>query len=227
MKSNIRAGVFAVALMTGSLANPVTAAGIPTIDVASIAQLILDAMEQAQMAAEQLNQLEAEYEQTKDQFEENKGLITGNSGYGARHNNAELYDYLPTDTTTGSWEQIYENMPNSTLNQYRDRYGLRSEEVTQQEVYDKKLTNLYTLETAFRANNLRLENIHALMAEADTATTPQQKDDIQARIAAEQAAIANEAARLSSIQDLMDRQDEMLVKRQNQEFREFLRTGGE
>lgn len=227
MKFNLKASVLAAAIVSAGITTPAAATGIPTFDVATVTQMIFDAMEQAEAAANQLRQLEAEYKQAKDQFDETKDLITGNSGYGGRYNNAELYDYLPTSTTTGAWEQIYSNIPSTTLNSYRERYALKSDQPTQQEVYDIQLTNLYTLETAFRANNLRLENIHALMAEADMATTPQQKEDIQARIAAEQAAIANEAARLQSVQDLMDRQDKLMVKKQNQEYREFLRNGRE
>lgn len=200
------------------------ATGIPTLDIADIAQAVANAAEQATQAAEQLSALERDIAQAKSQFEEHKRLLTGNSGYGSRYynTNSEMYTYLPTSTTQGSWEQIYTNMDNSTLNGYRDKYGLRSDNSTQQAVFDKQLTNLRTAEGAYKANNLRLENLKQLQALADSATTPQEKEDIQARLQIEQGNIANEANRLATAKDLMERQDKMMAQKQNQEFDKFL-----
>lgn len=227
MKNQIRVISLSVALAASTAGQSVQASGIPTVDVAAIAQMVIDAMQQAQEAADQLGEMQAQYEQAKEQFDELKDLTTGNSRYGTRYNSDDLYDYLPTSTTAGSWEQIYEDMNAGTLEGYRNKYGLKSDQATQQEVFDVQLTNLRTLENAHRANNLRLENIKNLLKLVDQATTPQQKDDIRTRMVAEQAAISNEANRLAAMESLMARNDEMLRQKQNAEFDDFLENGAE
>ncbi|NMZ71325.1 type IV secretion system protein VirB5 [Pseudomonas peli] len=234
MNTKIRALALSVALAFGASSAPVYASGIPTVDVAAIAQAVMDAMQQAMEAAEQLSaaqdqisELQQQYEQAEQQFEDLKDMTTGNSGYGGQYWSEEMVDYIPTTATAGSWEEIYKDMDAGTLESYRNKYGLKSENETQQEVFDVQLTNLRTLENAHRANNLRLENIKNLQALADSATTPQEKEDIQARLIAEQAAISNEANRLATVESLMARNDKMLAQKQNQEFEKFLETGEE
>lgn len=222
MKKQVRALAVAVALSAASMPFQASASGIPTVDVAAIAQAVMDALQQAQEAADQLAAMQEEIEQSQKQFEETKEMTTGNSGFGGKYYDASLYDYLPTSPTSGSWEQIYSSMDSSTLNSYRNKYGLKSDNDTQQEVFDKQLTNLRTLEGAYKANNLRLENLKNLQALADAAQTPQEKEDIQARLQVEQANISNEANRLSTTKDLMERQDKMLAQKQNTEFDKFL-----
>lgn len=224
MKNAIRNNILALTLvLTAGVYTPVYASGIPTVDLAAIAQAVMDAMQQATEAAAQLEQMTREVEQAKELYDENKELITGNSGYGSKYNSDDLTDYIPTTATSGSWEQIYSNMDASTLKAYRTKYGLVSDKPTQQEVYDKKLTNLRTLEGAHRANNLRLENIQNLQALADSAETPQEKQDVLARLSVEQASINNEANRLATVKDLMERQDQMLTQKQNTEYSKFLK----
>lgn len=224
MRKKLRYAALTVALSLGGAVAPAHA-GIPTVDAAGIAASIAHAVQQAAEAAAQLAAFQQEIEQAQAQFEETKQLISGNSGYGGQYWSEELVSYIPTDATTGSWEEIYSQMDSSVLNSYREKYGLISDQPTQQEVFDKQLTNLRTLEAAHKANNLRLENIQNLQALADAAETPQEKDDIRARLAAEQAAIANEANRLSTVKDLMARQDNMLAQRQNAEFQDFMSNG--
>ncbi|VVN22344.1 Type IV secretion system protein virB5 [Pseudomonas fluorescens] len=221
MNKTIRVLAISVALAT-AVAAPTSYAIIPTTDVAAIGQSILNATQQAAQAAAQLAELTRQIEQAKAQFDELKDLTTGNSRYGSRYNDPEMYTYLPTATTAGSWEQIYTNMDSSVLNGYRNKYGLITKNATQQKVYDRQLTNLRTLEGAYRANNLRLENLKKLQEEADRATTPQEKDDIRARLQVEQSNINNEANRLATTQDLMERQDKMMAHQQNREFDKFL-----
>jgi len=222
MKKQVRTLAVAVALAAASMPFQASASGIPTVDVAAIAQAVMDALQQAQEAADQLSAMQEEIEQSAKQFDEMKEMTTGNSGFGSKYYDASMYDYLPTSPTSGSWEQIYSSMDSSTLNSYRNKYGLKSDNETQQEVFDKQLTNLRTLEGAYKANNLRLENLKNLQALADSAQTPQEKEDIQARLQVEQANIANEANRLSTTKDLMERQDKMLAQKQNTEFDKFL-----
>lgn len=234
MKNKIRSIALAIAVAAGTAGQTAHASGIPTVDMAAIAQAVMDAMQQAMEAAdqlaaaqEQISELQRQYEQSQQQFEELKDMTTGNSRYGTKYWSEEMYDYIPTSPTQGSWEDIYADMNQSTLEQYRNKYGLVSENELQQEVYDTQLTNLRTLENAHRANNLRLENIKNLQALADSATTPQEKEDIQTRLIAEQAAINNESNRLAAVESLMARNDAMQRQQQNREFSDFMQNGAE
>lgn len=222
MNINTRVLALSIAVAIGGTSLTASATGIPTVDVASIAQMAANAVQQASEAAAQLEQAKRAISEAQSQFEKTKGMITGNSGYGSQYNNKDLTDYLPTSTTMNSWEKIYDQMDSSTLQAMRDEYGLKSDEPLQQEVFDKQLTHLYTSETAYKANNRRIENIQALQAEADQAQTPQEKQDIATRISTEQAAIANESNRLATAKELMDRQERLYAQKQNKEFDDFL-----
>lgn len=222
MAHKLRTLVLVLALTTGTQSLQSHASGIPTVDLAAIAQAVTDAMQQAQEAAANLTALQDQLDEAKRQFDETKGLITGNSRYGSKFNDPAMYDYLPTSTTAGSWEDIYSKMDAGTLNSYRGKYGLVTKNASQQAVFDKQLTNLRTQEAAYRANNLRLENLRNLQALADSARTPQEKQDIQSRLQIEQANIANEANRLATTKDLMERQDKLLAQKQNTDFNSFL-----
>lgn len=222
MRTKVRALVAALAISTAFVPLHSQATGIPTLDMAAIGQAITDAIQQAAEAADQLAALEREIDQAKSQFDDMKKMTTGNSGYGSFYNNPDLVDYLPTSTTQGSWEQIYTNMDQSQLKAYRTKYDMQSDDPLQQEVFDKQLTNLSTAQGAYRANNLRLENLQKLQELADSAETPQQKQDIQARLQVEQASISNEANRLATSKDIMERQDKLLAAKQNKKFEDFL-----
>lgn len=198
-----------VALALVLSAGHALASGIPTVDVANLAQMVIDAAKQAEQAAAQLQAVKDDIAQAEAQFNQHKGLITGNSGYGSIGQNSSTYDYIPTSATINGWEEIYSSMDTSALDGMRNKNGLDTESLKQQEASDKELTNLHTMQGAYKANNARLVNITQLQAAADSATTPQQKQDVQSRIALEQASISNEANRLASIQAVMDRQEKI------------------
>lgn len=212
-------------ISVGSVPTLANATGIPTVDVAAALQLVANAVEQAEQAKAALDEAQNAIEQAKSQFNEMKKLTTGNSGYGSYYNDSNMTDYLPTTTTDGSWQQIYNNFDKSKLNALRQRYGLVSQDAQQQEVFDKKLINLATAQEQYAANNYRLENIKKLQSEADKAVTPQQKEDISNRIKTEQAAIANESNRQTTSKDLMEKQDALLSQKQNADFDDFMKNG--
>lgn len=172
--------------------------------------------------ADQLKKMEKEYKQAENQFDETKSLITGNSSFGKLFNSSSLYDYLPTATTSDSWSGIYKSMDKAKLSAMRTKYGMASGNVVQQEAFDTDLTNFDTLQKAFSTTNKRLENIKNLTILADSADTPQQKADIQARIGLEQAAIQNEKNRMDASALLMSHNEKLMVRKQNDSFSEFL-----
>lgn len=214
--------VLSIAVAISSTTMTVSATGVPTVDVVSIAQLASNALQQAAEAAAQLEQAKRAISEAQSQFDKTKAMLTGNSRYGGQYNNSDLTDYLPTTATLNSWEKIYDSMDSGTLQGMRNKYGLTSEEPLQQEAFDRKLAHLHTTEAAYKANNLRLVNIQNLQAAADEAQTPQEKQDIQTRIQTEQANIANESNRLATAKELMDRQEKLYAQKQNKEFDDFM-----
>lgn len=172
--------------------------------------------------AEQLKNMEKEFSQAENQFKETKSLVTGNSGLGKLLNSSGLYDYLPTATTTDSWSEIYSSMDKSKLASMRKTYGMTSTNTVQQAAFDTDLTNFNTLQKTYSATNKRLENIKSLTGLADSAKTPQEKADIQARIALEQAAIQNDKNRMDTSAQLMAQNNKLMVRKQNDSFGAFL-----
>lgn len=172
--------------------------------------------------AEQLKNMEKEFKQAENQFNETKALMTGNSSLGSLLNGSGLYDYLPTATTNDSWSEIYSSMTKSKLDSLREKYGMASTNDVQQEAFDTDLTNLHTLQKTYAATNKRLANIKSLTGLADSAATPQEKADIQARIALEQAAIQNDTNRMDTSAQLMAQNNKLMVRKQNDSFSAFL-----
>ena len=194
------------------------AAQIPTTDVVVATQSAMQhALEIAEMV-KQLEEMKRQYEQAQDQFDDLKEWNLGNSVLDYMLDNPELYTYIPSDTTSGSWREIYSSIGESELEQLREEYNMYSDNTTNQEMHDTQLTNLNTMEAAYRANNLRLENIEDLRSAAASAETPQEKQDVSNLLALEQAAISNEANRLAAAQKLMDQQEALLIQKKNAEF---------
>ena len=196
-------------------------AQIPVTVTTDIPSFINQVENMAQWA-DQLKNMEKQINQAEDQFKETKNLMTGNSALGKLLNAHGLSDYLPTATTNDSWSSIYKSMDKTTLSSMRTKYGMASTNVVQQEAYDVELTNFDTLQKTYAATNKRLENIKSLTGIADTAVTPQEKADIQARIALEQAAIQNDKNRMDTSAQLMAENSKLMVRKQNDSFGAFL-----
>lgn len=211
----------AVAVVCGAFAVPSNAI-IPVTDYAHILQDQFNFVESIAQWMEQVAYLEDQYNQAKDQFDETKNLITGNANYGAYFNLPELTDYLPKSTTAGGWEQIYSAMNSGTLNSYRSKYHMTSSNTVQQKANDQKLANLRAMEEAYAAHNKRLDNVQNLQSLADSAATPQEKQDIQSRLLVEQASIATDGNRLAATRELMDRNDKLMAQEQNRAYAAFL-----
>lgn len=215
MKRSLKVFFISTMLLGASHAH----AQIPTTDAIGIAQRTLEHAVELEQMIRQIEELERQYNQARDQFEELKEMNIGNAFMDYILNDPEMYSYIPTDTTAGSWQEMYQNMSGSALEALRSKYGLYAPEVEeQQEYYDFQLTNLHTMEAAYRAHNLRLENLDELRMEAAAAQTPQEKADIANRLAIEQAAINNENNRLAVAVDLMAREDQLKIQQQNANF---------
>jgi len=222
MKHYVLKGHWVRVLVLASLFCSLSARAQIPVTVTTDLPSFINQIENMAQWADQLKSMEQQIKQADDQFKQNKLLLTGNSALGKLLNGAGLYDYLPTATTNDSWSEIYKNMDKSKLASMRTKYGMASTNAVQQEAFDTDLTNFNTLQKTYAATNKRLENIKSLTGLADSAATPQEKADIQARIALEQAAIQNDKNRMDTSAELMAQNNKLMVRKQNDSFGAFL-----
>ncbi|MCS4315584.1 type IV secretion system protein VirB5 [Pseudomonas sp. BIGb0381] len=190
--------------------------GIPTVDVASLAQMAMDAQRQAKEALDQLNAAKEAIEQAKAQFDHYKSLVTGNSKLGDFLDNPELNKTLSLD----GWEDIYQDARD--LGSLRDRYGLVSDDINVQKSFDKLLAVTDALERNYDASTQRVKNAQALRTKLDEVQTPQEKEDLQLRYQQELLELQNQQMRLQQTQMLVAQKERLESKQRAQAFKDHL-----
>ena len=213
MKNSVRLITMASIL---ALAQPQAMAGIPTTDPGAIAQLALNAQQQARQALDALNEATRGIEQAKAQFNEYKGLTTGNDQLGDFLNNPALNQILPLE----GWAKLYDSA--SDLVTLRERYGLSSDNATTQQKYDRVLTVMSALEKVYEASTERLENANALRSRLNTAQTPQEKEDLQLRYQHEHLELQVQQQRLAQMQMLVKQDEDLQNQARKQAFKDYV-----
>lgn len=209
--------VLALALGLGLYGSPaVFATGIPTVDVANIAQLVLNAQQQAQEALNALETAKDGIEQAKSQFEAHKSMIAGNDSLGDFLNNPALNKVLPLS----DWSDIYESVRD--IEDLRRRYGLTSDDSAVQKKFDSLLAVADALERTYEASGERLKNANALREKLNQVETPQQKEDLQLRYQHEMLELQVQQMRLSEMQALVAQQEKMQNKQRIQGFKDYV-----
>lgn len=208
MKNHFRATALALALM--SSVSVVEATGIPVVDVSGIAQMVMDATQQAKQALDQLNQTKASIQQAKDQFDNYKNLVTGNNKLGDFLNDPTLNSVLPVK----DWNDIYQDT--SKLGELRDRYGVVYSNSQIQASFDRLLSQAGALEDAYNASNQRLKNAEEMRTRLNTVQTPQDREELGLRFQQEQLEIQNQQIKLQNIKMLMDQQEKIADKQRAQ-----------
>lgn len=218
MKKTLSALALASAALT---ATPLIHAGIPTVDVASIAQMIRDAQAQAQQALDALKTAKDGIAQAKAQYEHYKGIAIGNDQLGAFLNDPALNRLLPM----GDWSAMYDDIKG--ISDLRQKYGLISTNKEVQRKFDQLLAVAGALEANYNASTERVKNAEKLRQKLDEVQTPQQKEDLNLRYQQEFLELQNQQLRLANmkyldeqkaiITDSNDRYkfDENLMKRQS------------
>ncbi|WP_434598659.1 P-type DNA transfer protein VirB5 (plasmid) [Pseudomonas sp. R4-76] len=190
--------------------------GIPTVDVANLAQMALDAQRQAQEALDQLNAAKDAIQQAKAQFDQYKNLVSGNSKLGDFLDNPQLNKTLSLD----GWEDIYQDARD--LGSLRERYGLVSDDTSVQKTFDKLLAVTDALERNYDASTQRVKNAEALRQKLDEVQTPQEKEDLQLRYQQELLELQNQQMRLQQTQMLVAQKERMESKQRAQSFKDYL-----
>ncbi|EEN0394387.1 P-type DNA transfer protein VirB5 [Salmonella enterica] len=188
------------------------ASGIPTVDVANIAQLVSNAQQQAQQALDQLNETKAAIQQAKSQYDHYKNLVTGNNKLGDFLNDPLLNKVLPLN----DWSDIYSDTKN--LADLRSRYGLTSSDPKVQQAFDKLLQQAGALEDTYNASSQRVDNAEQLRQRLNTVQTPQEREELALRLQQEQLELQNQQIKLQNIQMLMVQKEKIEDKKRAQAF---------
>lgn len=210
MKYILRKSILTAVLSFSSLFSH--ASGIPTVDVANIAQQVMNATQQAQQALDQLNQTKAAIQQAKNQYDHYKNLVTGNNQLGNFLNDPLLNKVLPVK----DWNDIYSDSKN--LTDLRSRYGLTSSDPKVQAAFDKLLQQAGALEDTYNAASQRVDNAEQLRQRLNTVQTPQEREELGLRLQQEQLELQNQQIKLQNIQMLMDQKDKIEDKKRAQAF---------
>lgn len=188
------------------------ASGIPTVDVASIAQLTLNAKQQADEALAQLNKAREAIQQAKAQYDHYQGLVTGNDKLGSFLNDPLLNQVLPLS----DWNNIYTETKN--LADLRNRYGLTSSDPKVQGAFDQLLSQASTLENTYNAASQRIKNAEQLRQRLNIVQTPQQREELGLRLQQEQLELQNQQIQLQNVKMLMEQEDRIKDKKRAQDF---------
>ncbi|WP_108610804.1 P-type DNA transfer protein VirB5 [Aminobacter sp. MSH1] len=173
-------------------------AQIPVTDAALNTQTKLGQIETIKKWVEQYKQMEAQITQLEQQYK----AVTGTRNLGQVFNNPELKDYLPKE-----WQSVYDSVRNGGS---QGLTGRGAQVYQQSKIYDacKAIVSAESKRTceamavkgaqdkgnvldAFDAAKKRLAQINQLMGTISSTTDPKAIAELQARIATEQAAIAN------------------------------------
>lgn len=197
----MRNTVLIAVIMTGLGAFSAQAA-MTVIDQSNLAQ----AVQQVQQMREQILQMQKTYDS-----------MNGSRGMGGAMNNPALKNQLPQD-----WQTVYETQNNpanvEAIRHQEQLTGTFAEQMATirkretEKAYRDKAMNMQ----AYQAMQIRLENIDGLLAMVDTATDSKAIQDLQARIAIEQAAIQNEQTKLQ-LMSMLQQSEQNLIEQQKRE----------
>jgi len=188
-------------------------AAYPVIDVASIAQLV-----------QQLNQMRDQLEQAREQYKS----LTGIRGFGDLFNNPLLREYLPEE-----WTNLYDAVQSGDIAGISGRVdeliaaaqeGSLEEIAADVETRRARLgaVNRAVGEAGFEAAIERTEQIQSLIEEISNTEDPKGIAELQARIAGEQAAVANEMAKLQLVAMLQQAEERMIDARAEETFKRYM-----
>ncbi|MBV7483234.1 P-type DNA transfer protein VirB5 [Bordetella sp. BOR01] len=208
-----------VLIMVLSAGQSAFAGGIPVIDASNLAQ----AMQQVEAWGKQFEQMQQQLQQLQRQYTSQNGL----RGMADLVNNPELRNYLPSEYQHALSGQNMEGLVESA-NAIRqaaslvdaDNAGLTTGSDINQAFINTQNQNALNRamgEEGYRQASKRFTAIQTLLDKVNDA--PEQKDilDLQARIQAEQAMLANEQNKLNTIAFLARTQRDI----QHQQAREI------
>lgn len=213
MKKTLIAAVVSATVMIAAL--PVNA-GVPTVDALTAGLLQMNAAAQAQQALDALNTAKDGINKAREQYDNYKGLISGNDNLGDFLNNPEINKVLPLS----DWANVYTAAKD--IASLRQRYGLVSSDASVQQRFDQILSITDALQRNFDASTERVRNAEQLRAQLNQVDTPQQKSDLQLRYQQELLEQQNQQARLANMHMLMEQQEKIDNQKHAQNFSDYM-----
>ena len=195
---------------------PVYASGIPTVGVANITQLVVNAQQQAKEALAQLDKAKEAISQAKSQYDHYKSIMQGNDKLGDFLNDPLLNELLPVS----DWQDIYsqaKDLPN-----LRTRYGLTSSDPKIQAAFDKLLSQADTLEKQYDASNKRIKTAEGLRSRLNSVETPKDREQLGLRYQQEMLELQNQQAQLQNTRYLMEQQNKIDDAKRAQAFEDYM-----
>ncbi len=216
----IKKTVLAAALSTAFTWLPIVALaaapGVPTVDLSTLTQLKLDALDQAAQAMDALKTARDGIEQARQQYDNYRGLVSGNDQLGNFLNNPALNQILPLS----DWADVYASAKD--IASLRQRYGLVSDNASVQQRFDQILAVTDALERNYDSTTSRVKNAEQLRAQLNQVQTPQQKADLQLRYQQELLEQQNQQMRLANMHLLMEQQEKIEDTRRSQAFSDYM-----
>lgn len=193
-----------------------TNAQVPVTDVASITQNQIAQTENLAKWVESIQKYTQQIQQMKQQYE----ALTGSRGLGALGDLGQYKEYLPED-----WQRVYEKVnsggykgltgsaqaiadANALMSRCASRTGAakaQCEREAGKSAQDKAFT-----QAAFDKAKARWDEIAALAGQINSTSDPKAIAELQARMQAESAAIANEQTKLQMYQMMAAAEDRII-----------------
>ena len=180
------------------------ATGIPTIDIASIAQLIENAKATAKQFDDSMHAATNRLNEMQSQGQYYKDMVDGHYSYEDILHDSELDRLLDQ----ANWEDTYNEVNVSSL---RDQFDMHSDDPQTQKRYDDQLKTYGLQEKLYTDAQTENKNMNKLYDQFQQAKTPAQKSDIANSISYENMKLKNQ-------QQIQARLDELNKKKQEFEF---------
>jgi len=199
-----------------------SAAQIPVTDGANLGANLNQHVESMAKFLEQVNALNTQIQQAKDHY----NALTGRRGYGDLFNDPELRNSLPPN-----WMELYDAVQSGQIAGISGRVdqlmeadragtiGEMNEDISTRQAR-MGAVNRAVGEAGFETALRRTEQIQHLIEAIGTTNDPKAIAELQARIAGEQALVANEMAKLQLVKMLQDAEQQRVQARANERFRQ-------
>lgn len=190
-------------------------AQIPVTDVANLTNSIQNQVQNYANFVQQLQSLQHQIEQAQQQYD----ALTGTRGFGDLFNNPQLRNYLPAE-----WTGLYDAVQSGSVAGISGRVDDLIASTQAGSITDMSsdiaarrarlgAVNRATGEAGFEAAMQRTQQIQNLIEQIGNTQDPKAIAELQARIAGEQAAVANEMAKLQLVGMLQQAEERMLEAR--------------
>lgn len=195
----IKRCLMAAALVAAIAAPVVHATGIPTVDLAALTQRVQQLMQLQ-------NQLETMKMQLQSQANQLKA-VTGSRGMGSLLQN-NLDQLMPKSGNIYDGGQVSMPRADDLMKQIIAGSGKAPDQIANDNASNAALAAAWS-EGTYTVTTKRVETLQSLADNINATPDAKASADLQARIAVEQAAIANEANRLAVLRDRAQAQKDM------------------